>query len=210
MQRNYYLWLKDCFRRLFYRIWRIIFLFILKAFFGFEVKGREHLLVEGGFILASNHVSFLDPAALGCACPYPLNYMARHDLFKVPFLSQWMRSVGVFPVKRESADLSAIKEAIHRVKRGGALGLFPEGTRQADGRISENPEAGVGFLAAKLDVPVIPAFIKGTDQALPRGAKFLRPAKIIVHFGSPVRINKKMPYQDIARLIMKEIRHLAF
>jgi 1-acyl-sn-glycerol-3-phosphate acyltransferase len=86
--------------------------------------------------------------------------------------------------------------------------LFPEGTRQSQGEALP-AQAGIGFLAAKLDCPVIPAFIKGSEEALPKGAKFIRPAKISVCFGQQIFIERRMPYQEIAQLIMARIRHLS-
>jgi 1-acyl-sn-glycerol-3-phosphate acyltransferase len=124
------------------------------------VFGKKHIPKVGGFILASNHVSYLDPIALGVSSPRKLNYMARHDLFFNHWFSWLLSSVGSFPVKRDSADTSAIKEAMRRLTNGEPLVLFPEGSRRFNGKSSE-PQPGIGFLASKLNIPVIPAFIKG-------------------------------------------------
>jgi len=191
-----------------YKLFRWIFLIIAKVYLRLGVRGRENIPRKGGFILASNHVSFIDPGVLGCACFRPLSYMARDTLFDVPVLGPWMRAVNCIPVKRKSADISAIKEAMKRVKQGGAIGLFPEGTRQTS-EVPERAEAGVGFLAAKLEVPVLPAFIKGAQNALPKGSKFLRPAKVTVFFGTPVLFNKQMSRDDIAQAILEDMRQLA-
>lgn len=158
--------------------------------------------------MASNHLSLLDPAVLAYACPRKMNYMAKEELFKIPVLSQFIRSVGTFPVKRNTADLSAIKEALKRVKSGQGLLLFPEG-RRSEGSETIEAQAGVGFLAAKTNVPVIPVYLSGTDKALPKGAKFLKRAKISVRFGKQISVERRMPYQDSAELIMESIRHLA-
>lgn len=159
--------------------------------------------------MASNHLSIVDPPAVGVASPRRVSYMARHDLFSSRFSSWWLNSVGAFPVKRDSADLSAVKQAIRCVKGGRGLLLFPEGTRQEPGKSDGEPEAGVGFLAAKLGVPVIPVWVKGTDQAWPKGAKFLKSARVTVRFGKQIPIERRMPYSDIAKTIMDEIRHLS-
>lgn len=195
---------------MFYRFYRLLLFLIFKIFFRFEVKGAENIPKAGGFILASNHVSYLDPIAVGIGCARTLNFMARDDLFRVPVLSTWMYSVGAFPVKRNSADLSAMKEAIHRVRRGEGLALFPEGTRSESGKISSSAEPGIGFLASKLNVPVIPAFIKGTEKAFPRGAKFIKLTKISVCYGKQISIERGLLYKDIAGFIIKNIRQLAF
>lgn len=161
--------------------------------------------------MASNHVSFIDPVAVGVASPRRLNYMARHDLFSNYFSAWLLRGIEVFPVKRDSADLSALKEAIHRVKdKQGGLLIFPEGARSITGKISLEAQPGIGFLAVKLGVPVIPVFVKGTREALPKGAKFFRRHKICVSFGEQIFIERRMPYQNIARKIMEEIRRLSW
>jgi len=181
---------------------------IMRILCRFKVEGVEHIPQKGGFILASNHASYLDPLALGVACPRKLSFMAKEELFRNPLFARVLKQVGAFPVRRESADTSALKEAIRRVRSGKALVLFPEGERKASGAPDKEPQAGVGFLAQKSGVPVIPAFIDGTQRALPRGARIIRPARILVRFGTQVAIEEKMPYPDAASLIMKGIRQL--
>ena len=182
---------------------------LFKIFFRMKVKGAENIPSTGGFILASNHISFLDPLALGAASPRPLNFMARSDLFHIPLFGRLIAAVDAFPVKRDSADKSALKEAMRRVKSGHALALFPEGTRQDSKTAPDEPQAGIGFLAVKLTVPVIPAFISGTEKALPRHAKFIRLAPVSVSLGKQISIEGRMRYEDIAMRIMDDIRHLA-
>ena len=158
--------------------------------------------------MASNHVSYLDPIVLAIATPRKLNFMARDDLFRNAFFGWFIYSLGAFPVKRESADLSALKEAIRRLKQGKVLVLFPEGSRAFEGRSNE-PQPGIGFLAAKSSVPIIPAFIKGADIALPKGAKKIRSTEIDVYFGPQISIEGRLPYEDIAANVMVNIRRLA-
>lgn len=161
-------------------------------------------------MLAANHVSFLDPVALGVACPRPLSFMARHDLFRNALFGFLISSLNAFPVRRASADRSALKEAVRRLKDGKALVIFPEGDRRGPGEELRDPEPGVAFLAVKADVPVIPAFICGTDKALPKGAHFLRPARISVRLGRPLALSGAvMPYQEAAEAVLAEIRRLA-
>lgn len=193
-----------------YDILRYIAILILNLFFRLEIKGKENIPSEGGFILASNHVSFLDPIVLGAASSRKLTYIARHNLFTKPILSWLLPKIHVFPLKRDSADISALKGAINRIRGGRGLLLFPEGRRGQINSIPVTPQPGVGFLAAKVNVPVIPAFVKGTEKALPKQAKFLRPAKIKVVFGRQIYIERRMPYQAIADLVMNNIRHLSW
>ena len=182
---------------------------IFKVLFRVKVVGRQHLPKSGGFILASNHLSYLDPLILGTVCPCKLNFMARHDLFYNPLFSWLLSKVGAFPIKRNSADISALKEAIRRVKNGGGLLVFPEGSRGTNSTILGEPQPGIGFLIAKLNTPVIPAFISGSEFALPRGARFIRPGKICVYFGKQISLERRKPHQDVAEEVMMGIRQLA-
>ena len=192
-----------------YQFSRLILLVILKLFFRFEAKGREFIPKKGGFILAANHVSYLDPIAIGAGCPRTVHFMAKDGLFEYPLLKSWLKAVGVIPVKRNSADTSAIKQALRLVRCGESLGLFPEGTRRTEADMYLNPEPGVGFLAAKGGVPVIPVFIAGTFKAMPRQARSLRFARISVHFGKEIHIERGKPYQEVADMIMAKIKQLA-
>ncbi|MFA5145009.1 MAG: lysophospholipid acyltransferase family protein [Candidatus Omnitrophota bacterium] len=190
-----------------YSISRFLSLLIFKIVFRLEVHGQKNIPEKGGFILAGNHVSYLDPVAVGVACPRETDFMARHDLFSKRFLSWWLPRVRAFPVKRDSPDASALKEAIRRLRRGRGLVMFPEGSRRdgPDGT-SAGPQPGIGFIAVKADVPVIPAFVKGTERALPRGAKFIFPAKVSVYFGKQIHIEKGVSYQSVAKIVMDNIK----
>ncbi len=173
-----------------------------------SVKGRENVPRNRGFILVSNHVSNLDPIALGLACPGNLNFMAKEELFNPPFWGWILRLVNCFPLRRKGADLAAIREAMKRVNQGGGLLIFPEGTRSADGKLGKGQE-GVGFLVDKLNVPVIPAFVKGTRHAMPKGAWLVRPLKISVEFGKQIPLERRVAYSDVAVTVMQAIKQLS-
>jgi len=192
-----------------YRFSRFILLLFCKLFFRIEFEGRKYIPAKGGFILACNHVSYLDPIALGVACKRPLHFMAKEDLFLNKRLCGWLNAVGVIPVKRNHADLSALKKGLRAVHNGEGLGLFPEGTRRNSSNAYVNPEPGVGFLADKGRVPVIPAFISGTEVALPRGATKFKFCKIRVRFGEQILIERGKPYQEIAEMIMASVKKLS-
>lgn len=194
---------------MFYWLIRDIAALLCKILFHTEVFGRQNIPKKGGFILASNHVSHLDPVVLSVVSPRKINFMAREDLFHNPLFGAFIRRLCAFPVKRSSADLSALKEAMRRIKNNSGLLLFPEGRRRAaDIEADMQAEPGIGFLAAKLSVPIIPVFVKGTEIALPKGARFIRPHKVCVYFGKALSIEKNMSYQDIADKAMQNIRQL--
>lgn len=180
---------------------------VLNIFFRLRVSGRENVPKYGGFILASNHNSHFDPVVLGVACSRKLNFMARHGLFKNRYFARLLTSVGAFPIIRDSADASALKEAIRRLKSKEALLIFPEGTRSKDASV--RPQGGIGFLAEKAHVPVVPAFIGGTDKALPKGARFVKLTQVTVRFGQQISFERREPREDIAKSIMASIGRLS-
>ncbi len=182
--------------------------FLFSFFFKIKISGQENIPKQGGFILASNHLSYLDPAVLAIACPREVNFMAKAELFRIPLFSNLIRSLGAFPVKRNTADIYALKEAIKRVKAGNGLLVFPEGGRK-NGTNDLEPQAGIGFLAAKINAFVIPVFISGTEIALPKGARIIKPSRVSVIFGKQIIIERGLPYQEIAQRIMDNIRHLS-
>lgn len=183
-----------------------MFLFC-KLFFHFEVIGRRNIPKSGGFILVSNHASFLDPVFLSASCPRVLNFMARDSLFRNPVFGWWLLDVGVFPVKRWSGDLSAIRAAVRRLKSGRGLGLFPEGTRSPDGEIRDFSQ-GFALLADKAGVPVVPARVIGSYRALGKGSKMIRPVKVRVVFGECARLDKGEPYVESARRMREKIKRM--
>jgi 1-acyl-sn-glycerol-3-phosphate acyltransferase len=164
-------------------------------------------------ILAANHVSFLDPPVLGVGCRRPVIFLAREDLFVLPFWGWVIKYLGVLPLKRESADLRATKEALKKLKAGKVVAIFPEGTRSADGNL-QAPQKGVGFLAAQSQAAVVCAYITGTEKALPRHAKSFKPAKIKIYYAPPIRFSpaqgqaKKESYEKISQQIMEGIKEL--
>ncbi len=168
-----------------YDLTKLLCWLFLRLGFGLEVRGQEHVPAQGACIVASNHVSFLDPVVVGVACPRRLTFMARNTLFVQPLLGAWLRGVGAISVRRDEADPSAIRNALHRLREGGPLALFPEGGRQFSGTLG-TAKRGVGLLGVSARVPIIPVYLQGTFDALPRGARSFRRAKIRVAFGPAI------------------------
>jgi 1-acyl-sn-glycerol-3-phosphate acyltransferase len=139
--------------------------------------GAENVPAEGPLIVACNHISYLDPPVLGSFCPRRISYMAKKELFAVPVLGMVIRALGAYAVDRRGGGAAAIKRSLQVLKSGGAVGIFPEGTRNRAGAIA--PQTGVALLASLAQVPVVPAFIRGTDRAL-------RLARLDVAFGAPL------------------------
>lgn len=172
----------------YYTIVKLLSWIILRVGFSLEVRGREHLPRSGPYILASNHVSFLDPVVVGVACSRRVTFLARSTLFEQPLLGWFMRGCGVIPLLRGETDFTALRAAARRLRAGAVIGLFPEGTRQLSGTLGA-ARRGVGVLAVAADVPIVPMLVQGTYQAMPPSGGLHR-AKIRVAFGPQITYTK--------------------
>lgn len=199
---------------MFYVIARAICRVLFKLLFRACIRGKENIPHRGPVLIAPNHVSFLDPLAVGMAARRRIRYMARDDLFTVPVLGWLIRNLNSFPVKRDRPDPEAIKEALRILKRGEALLVFPEGTRSPDGKLLPG-QLGIGMLAWNSRATIIPTAVIGSERALPVGAKWIRRERIEVRFGKAIppkefseKRNRRETYQAISDKIMEEIKKL--
>lgn len=187
----------------------------LKIWNRFRVIGSENMPAQGGVIIASNHASFMDPPIVGCGLMHRyVRFMARDTLFQNRIGQWWFENVGVVSLDRNRGDIAAFKAAIALLKAGGALCLFPEGTRTLDGSL-QKPKSGIGFLIMKAEVPVLPVYIEGSFKAFPKGAKGIRPAKITARYGALISQDEfkklgsgKDIYEKAADLVMAKIAEL--
>jgi 1-acyl-sn-glycerol-3-phosphate acyltransferase len=192
-----------------YSICRAICLLLFSTIFRLEVRGREHIPAKGSFVLASNHVSYLDPPVVGVSCVRKAYFIAKQELFEFPVLSWLLPRINVLPVKRSAGDYSALKRSLQLLKTGEPLVVFPEGRRREKDCVALPAQPGIGFIAVKAGVPIIPVCVQGTEKALPKGARCIVPAKIRVSFGQQLTIDTAMAYEDIARLVMERIQAVA-
>jgi 1-acyl-sn-glycerol-3-phosphate acyltransferase len=151
-------------------------------YFRLTRTGRAHGRVKGGLIVAANHRSFLDPFVIGGCLPWrrPMNYVAKVELFERRWKGWLLSRLGAFPIRRGEADEDSMETARQIVERGGAVCIFPEGTRIRSGTIA-TPKRGVGRLALQTGAPVIPAAVIGTEDVR-RGWR-IRPRKVKVRLG---------------------------
>lgn len=189
---------------MFYRFCRGLSRFLLKLFCKIEVKGRDVFPSRGRFILASNHVSNLDPVLLGVSCPCILNYLAKEELFNNKLFGFVLKNINVIPLKRGSSDIRALRAAIKILKENNLV-IFPQGTRGSD---YVNFKAGVGFLQKKTGALVIAAKIYDSDKILPKGAKFVRKGKIKIIFAAVNDIKEEDTYDDISLKVIEKIKSL--
>jgi 1-acyl-sn-glycerol-3-phosphate acyltransferase len=155
---------------------------MLHTYFRIKIYGVENIPQTGPVLVVSNHASYFDPPMVSnCVCR-PVAYMAKEELFKVPVLAQIIKLYGAYPVSRGTADRAAIRAALECLDKGWAVGVFLEGTRTADGRITD-PKKGAALLAAKAKVPFLPVSLWGTEKILQAGSPLPRPVPITVRIG---------------------------
>ncbi|MBI3601697.1 MAG: 1-acyl-sn-glycerol-3-phosphate acyltransferase [Candidatus Omnitrophica bacterium] len=176
-------------------------------FFPRTVRGWYNIPSQGAYILASNHISNLDPVILGISTPRRVHFMTKIELFKHPLVGWWLKKLWAFPVKRGQADLGALKEAFKCLKKGHPVLVFPEGTRRTDHKSLE-PQPGTGFLALKSQVPIVPVYMKGSDVVMPPGAKFFKRSLVTVTYGKPFLVSDSPSYEAASRKILEEIYKL--
>src|SRR5512133_1266455 len=144
--------------------------------------GREHIPAEGGFIIASNHRSFLDPFVIALMARRPIYFMTKKEAFINRPVAWLLASLGAYPIDREGGDHEAMDTTKAILARGDGVLIFPEGTRTRPGPLGR-PKRGVGRLALETGAPVIPIAVFGTEKVR-RGWR-IRPHKVRIRAGRP-------------------------
>jgi 1-acyl-sn-glycerol-3-phosphate acyltransferase len=178
----------------------------------FEVIGREHVPLEGGLILASNHMNNADPPAICIAVPRHPTFMAKKEMFGWPVLGPAFRLFGAFPVRRTEADLAALRAATELVQRGDMLVMFPEGTRSRTGGLGKG-HPGTALVALRTGAPILPVAVTGTE-AVRWPWIFLRPfsiKKVTVTIGEPFHLApvERINNESAAEATDVIMRHIA-
>jgi 1-acyl-sn-glycerol-3-phosphate acyltransferase len=155
----------------------------IQFYFSLERTGRKNIPKKGPVILAANHRSFLDPFVVGCLIRRPVYFVAKKELFDKRWQGWILNGLGAFPIRRGESDEESMATARGVLERGGALVIFPEGTRHRKGPLGR-PKRGVGRLALETGAPVVPVAILGSERAR-RGWK-IRPVWVRVRCGRPL------------------------
>lgn len=171
-----------------------------------DVEGRDNIPMGRPVVFACNHASQFDILILYEALPVQFRFVAKKELFKIPFLGLAMRLAGHIPIDRSGgkAALRSLQEAVGGLKMGRSIIIFPEGTRSPDGRLGPFKTGGI-LIAVRAGCPIVPVAISGSHNVLPRGSLRVRPGRIKVTIGLPVRtVGPKGPvHKDI---VTKEVR----
>ncbi|HSA85108.1 MAG TPA: lysophospholipid acyltransferase family protein [Nitrospira sp.] len=182
--------------------------------FRYRVEGKVPR--SGGVLIAANHASYLDIPLLGCGMNRRAWYLGRNDLFPIPVLNGILQALGWIPVRLGRLDREAFGKAIHLIRSGKVVVIFPEGGRSLDGHLRQ-PKAGIGVIVSQTGCPVVPAYLKGTFDVLPPGACRPRWHQVTVRFGDPIqfetatqkeRAETKQFYQEVSRTVIEHIAAL--
>jgi len=189
-------------QKLIYELVSKLFVFpIYKFIFKGHLIGRENIPQKDSFIMVSNHGSLLDPPLLGHALGRNISFMAKAELFQIPFLGFVIKACGAYPVKRGIADKNTIKIACKKLSNNNCIGIFIDGTRQKNGRVNK-PKQGAALLAFKNQKILLPVAIVNSHRLI--RFKFFIPlfSKIVIKVGKPVQPPKSSSKDDLNSVTM--------
>ncbi|GAB3198949.1 lysophospholipid acyltransferase family protein [Geodermatophilus arenarius] len=177
---------------MFYLLARFLLRPLFRVVFRPRVTGRQHVPATGAFIIASNHLSFIDSMVIPLSAPRRVRYLAKDEYFTGRGLGGWFTrtlftALGAMPVERKAsrAAQEALDTALGVLRAGEGFGIYPEGTRSRDGRLARG-KTGVAWLALTAGCPVVPVAVVGTDRIQPVGARWPRPHRFSIEFGEPM------------------------
>ena len=196
--------------------WCLWALFRVVGRLGFRYRaiGVERIPREGGLLIAANHASFLDIPLLGCGIPRRVAFLGRQDLFPVPGLKGILQWLGWIPIRHDRLDRTGFKKAAELIQKGRPVVIYPEGTRTRTGHLMPG-KPGLGAIVAETGCQVLPAYIRGTYEALPIASWKLRFHAVQVIYGDPIdftkdiqTLSKKDLYRHVSRTVMERIAEL--
>lgn len=192
-----------------YFIFKTFFLICFKLFHRFQIIGAENIPLSGPVILVSNHISNWDPFVLGSVSKRQVHFLAKEELFKIPFINLLLKAWGAVPLRRGRSDRDAINKAMALLSAEKIIGIFIEGTRnKANPKKMGKPQPGAAMLALKSHAPVVPVLLLNTRSI----GKSFRQVKAIV--GPPLtltldpNLDKKDAYLDLSKKIVAAIEEL--
>jgi len=189
-------------QKLIYELVSKLFVFpIYKFVFKGHLIGRDNIPQKDSFIMVSNHGSLLDPPLLGHALGRNISFMAKSELFEIPFLGFVIKACGAYPVKRGIADKNTIKTASNILSNNNCIGIFIDGTRQKNGRVNK-PKKGAALLAFKNQTLLLPVAIVNSHKLI--RFKFFIPlfSKIVIKVGKPVQPPESSSRDDLKSVTM--------
>lgn len=156
-----------------------------RLFWRLRIDGAEHIPATGAYIVAPVHRSNIDTLVVAAITRRRLRYMGKASLWKVKPAGRLFSALGAFPVNRGTADREALRRCIEVVQNGEPLVIFPEGTRQSGLTVQPLFE-GAAYVASRVGIPVVPVGIGGSEGAMPKGSKMIRPVPVRIIVGEPL------------------------
>jgi 1-acyl-sn-glycerol-3-phosphate acyltransferase len=156
-----------------------------RVFWRLSIDGAENLPPTGAYVVAPVHRSNIDTPLVGCITVRRMRFMGKDSLWHNRISARFFSALGGFPVVRGTADRDALRRCIDVIEGGEPLVLFPEGTRQS-GPLVEHLYEGAAYVALRTGVPIVPVGIGGSERAMPKGARGLRPGRIAIVVGVPL------------------------
>ena len=191
---------------------QLILRWVFRALFRIKVEGRDDVPRHGKLLLAANHVVAIDPLLIASFAPRQLHFLGKREIFGMPVLGRLAKFFNCIPIDRADVSPSTLKTIGEIFERGGGLLLFPEGTRTKDGAIAPF-KAGIGLIAARNEVGIVPVCTSGLFQAKSR---WWRRPRIVLRFGQVIPVKqyldggaKKAIYAAIASELAARMRQLA-
>ena len=183
--------------------------------FQLRFTGQENIPTQGRLLIAANHASILDIPFLGCGAARQLAFIGRHNLFPTPGVNSLLQRLGWIPIRQDGFDRDGLRRAEASIAKGKAVVIFPEGARTETGALGEG-KLGLAMLVARTKCLVVPAYISGTFEALPIGARRISFHPVRVVYGAPIdfspeieRLSKKELYRHVTDTVMASILDLA-
>ncbi len=189
---------------------RVFAALVLVPLFRYRCRGGDHLPLSGGVVVAVTHKSWGDPVLAGMACRRPLRFMAKAELFHSRVFGRLVRTFGAYPIRRGAADREALQVTLDILKSGGVVLMFPEGHRHHD-EVVHDFLPGVGMLAMRAGVPVVPLAIRGTHRIVTSRPPFF--SRVRVAMGPAVDLSgiegrKSQAYAGAAERVRVAVQRL--
>jgi 1-acyl-sn-glycerol-3-phosphate acyltransferase len=196
-------------RRIAYEALRRTVVGFTRAYWRVTVDGRENI-PAGPFILAPSHRSNIDGPLMCNVTKRPMLYLIKKEAWKYGVSRAFFDYFGGIPVDRGEPDRAAMRRCQDVLETGDPLVLFPEGTRQS-GPLIASVFDGVAFLALRAGVPIVPVGIGGSSRVQPKGAKFLKPAKVHLVVGEAIPVvtpEGRVPRRAVSELTAELVEQL--
>ncbi|MBD2455646.1 1-acyl-sn-glycerol-3-phosphate acyltransferase [Nostoc sp. FACHB-87] len=175
---------------------------MLHTYFRGKIYGVENVPQSDPLVVVSNHASYFDPPIVSNCVRRPVAYMAKQELFEIPVLAQAIKLYGAYPVSRGSADRNAIRAALECLENGWAVGVFLQGTRTPDGKITD-PKKGAALLAAKAQAPILPVSLWGSEGILEKGSSIPRAVPLTIRIGEVIAPPSSTNKDELDRVTQK-------